>query len=161
MGVIRIEHPSYVGYRAQRSSGGQVRYKYFSLATGGEKVTSKLESRVRKAAEDYDRELAEWQSRARVERLAKSLPIRPSNNTGVRGITFRRKYKTSKRGRAYKYPIFEVSVLKNDGKSLMRRFRVWPGEERETWRVACDCLADAKGVSARGLYRRFPDSLFQ
>jgi len=160
MGVIRIEHPSYIGYRAQRSAGGQVRYKYFSLATCGEKVSSKLESRVRKAAEDYDRELAQWQAKAREDQLAKSIPIRPSNNTGVRGITFRRKYRTSKRGRAYKYPIFEVSVLKDDGKSLMRRLRVWPGEERETWRNACDCLALAKGVSARSLYRRFPESLF-
>jgi predicted transcriptional regulator len=160
MGVIRIEHPSYVGYRAQRSAGGKVRYKYFSLASGGEKVSSKVESKVRKAAEDFDRELEDWQRRTREEQLAKSVPIRPSNNTGVRGIIFRRKYKTEKRGRAYKYPIFEVSVLKPDGKSLMRRFRVWPGAERETWKTACDCLAEAKGVSARSLYRRFPESLF-
>lgn len=161
MGVIRIEHPSYIGYRAQRSAGGEVRYKYFSLASGGEKVSAKQEARARKAAEEFDRELADWQAKMREEQLAKSIPIRPSNNTGVRGIIFRRKYKTSKRGRAYKYPIFEVSVLKPDGKSLMRRFRVWPGNERETWRTACDCLAEAKGVNARSLYRRFPDTLFQ
>jgi hypothetical protein len=163
MGVTRIEHPSYFGYRAQRSAGGEVRYKYFSLATGGadgKKISRIKEGRVRRLAEEFDAELAQWQAKVREDQLRQSIPIRPTNNTGVRGITYRRRYRAEKRGRSYRYPIFEVSVLKPDGKSLMRRFRIWPGEERETWRAACDILAEVKGVAVRGLYRRFPEELF-
>jgi hypothetical protein len=166
MGVSRIRNEKYFGYRAQRSAGGEVRRKYFSLAPGaatgkgGKKPLAQRERLARAKAEAYDRVLARWQAELRQEELQKAIPIRPTNNTGVRGITYRPKYRMVKRGRTYRYAVFEVSVQKPDGRSLMRRIRVYPGSERPAWRAACDCLAAVKKLSARSLYLRFPRDLF-
>ena len=165
MGVTRIDSAKYFGYRAERHAGGEVRRKYFPLQASartkrGRSIAPGAERRVRLQAEAYDRELARWQAGVQAELLSKSIPIWPSNNTGVRGITFRKRYREVKRGRTYRYPVFALCVLKSDGGTLTRRFRVYPGEERSAWRAACDCLAAAKGLSARSLYRRYPAKLF-
>jgi hypothetical protein len=166
MGVTRIDSAKYFGYRAERHAGGEVRRKYFPLVAvssdkRGRKASGAAEKRVRKQAEAYDSELATWQAQVQGERLRLAIPIWPSNNTGVRGITFRKRYREVKRGRSYHYPVFALCVLGKDGRTLTRRFRVYEGEERKAWKAAVDCLAEVKGLSARSLYQRYPAKLFK
>ena len=166
MGVTRIDSAKYFGYRAERHAGGEVRRRYFPLVAissgkSGRKAAPTAEKRVRRQAEAHDRELAKWQAEVQGARLRLAIPIWPSNNTGVRGITFRKRYREVKRGRSYHYPVFALCVLGKDGKTLTRRFRVYEGEERKAWKAAVDCLAEVKGLSARSLYQRYPAKLFK
>jgi len=166
MGVTRIDSAKYFGYRAERHAAGEVRRRYFPLVAissgkGGRKAAPAAEQRVRRQAEAHDRELEKWQAQVQGERLRLAIPIWPSNNTGVRGITFRKRYREVKRGRSYHYPVFALCVLGKDGKTLTRRFRVYEGQERKAWKAAVDCLAEVKGLSARALYQRFPAKLFK
>lgn len=162
MGVIRIDHPSYFGFRAQRSAAGETRRRYFSLRlpderTGGTRAAKRREeAEIRLEAEACDAEFAHWQAKARRATVRLAAPLRPSNNTGVRGIVFNRDHSETRRGRVYRFPALAVSVLDTAGKAITRRIRVQPGEEEDAWRRACRIVAAAKGIAPAPLYRRFP-----
>lgn len=165
MGIITIEREDYSALRVARNIDGRTHVRYFTLRVPGKdgrrrRAKGEELARITAEARAYDAELAARQQAAKLKVRQAALPRRKSNNTGVSGINYVSKTWVARHDKFYEWPSFVVNVTDLGGRVIGRKVRIYEGEERAAWRRAVEALAEAKGIEAGPLLKRFPAHLF-
>lgn len=140
MSVEYLDTPGFHGFRVRRQIDNTTYQEYFSLKDGGRPVRGAARTRVRRAAEARDAELASSQRDAR-ERAAREVHF--DDRGRVRGILYRRK--KEKNGRIT--PLFQIGIHSaREDRLVNTTVSIWSHGLDEAWRRAVDFYAKHKQI---------------
>lgn len=149
MSVTEFNYDSFCGLRVMRSAGGEKRCRYFSFVVPKKKEGGKRQATLRemhtlrKAAEDYDRTLANWQRTRQEKHRRQAIPTARNTTTPVRGIRFGM-ITQNKRGRRYEWPGFIVGIKDAAGKTITRSYPIRSHGVEGAWARAVKTLVKEK-----------------
>ncbi len=164
MSITEFNYDSFCGLRVQRGAGGEKRCRYFSFLVtrkrGGKRRATPHEIlKIRQAAVDYDRTLANWQRKRRAALRRQAIPTARNTTTQVRGIRFGMIIQ-NKRGRYYEWPGFIVGIKDTAGKTITRQYPIRAHGVEGAWKRAVETLVKVKRLPAKTvpvLLARKPD----
>jgi hypothetical protein len=152
MGITTINNGSFYGLRVTRRIAGKSVSKNFSLkmpvrkksGTTYRNATADEVARITTYAEEHDRELAQRQINEKVEKEFDPLQVTIKNNTGVRGITYRKK-----REHGYDVHAFFLCLYDDNKKVYSRYHRTTSLGWKGAWHAAVDELCELKNIKSK------------
>lgn len=154
MSVKLLDNDAFYGYRVRRSINGKLYQEYFSLKSGGKRLSGKAQREIERQALSRDQELTEEQERARRRNKAD----RCFNRDGsVRGISYL--LKTEKSGALT--PIFQIGIASElENKIVCTSYSLNAHGKEEAWRRAVEAYAKHKVIRKNSkLYQRLLASI--
>jgi len=166
MSVTEFNYDSFYGLRVKRKAGGEDRCRYFSFMItrkrGGKRPATPREiHKIRQAAVDYDRTLANWQRKRLAALRQQAIPTARNTTTQLRGIRFGMIIQ-NKRGRRYEWPGFIVGIKDSAGKTVTRQYPIRAHGFVGAWKRAVETLVKVKRLPAKSfpvLLARIPDQV--